>query len=217
LETRAFILPTYFDYSATFLWAMSGALLGAKKGYSPTGILTIAFVSSVGGGLLRDSIFIQNGPPLLLRTPTYLVIIAIATTFVVVFGKYLQRFRHFRYLLAIVDAIGLGAYGVVGMNLAIAARLSWAGVILVGMVNAVGGGILRDILMGKEPSMFQPGTLEQLLALLGCIFFVALVHGLAVNQYDAAWLTIILVFTLRVIAVRYQIQSRPLQGFKDDT
>ncbi len=214
METKAFILPTYFDYSATFLWAISGAILGAKKGYSLPGILTIVFISSVGGGLLRDGLFIQNGPPLVLRTPTYLVIIAIATAFVIVLGRYFQLLSHFRYLLAIVDAIGLGAYAVVGMNLAIAAGVSWPGVILVGMVNAVGGGILRDVLMGREPSMFQTGTLEEVLALLGCIFFVGLVRAFAVSQYYAAWLTIAVVFTLRVIAVRYHIHSKPLKGFK---
>jgi uncharacterized membrane protein YeiH len=60
LKSEAFILPAYFDYLATFLWAISGALLGARKGYSIPGILTIALVSSVGGGLLRDGLFIHS-------------------------------------------------------------------------------------------------------------------------------------------------------------
>jgi uncharacterized membrane protein YeiH len=65
--------------------------------------------------------------------------------------------------MGVVDAIGLGAYAVVGMTLALKAGLSLPGVVLVGLVNAVGGGILRDVLMRREPNMFLPGTLEEAL------------------------------------------------------
>jgi len=120
-----FTLPPYFDYGATFLWALSGALLGARKGYAIPGILTVAFVSSVGGG------------------------------------------------------------------------------------------VLRDVLMRREPSMFLPGTLEESLALLGCLLFVALVKGLAINQLLGAWITIAVITVLRLLAIRYVIRSEPLPSFRE--
>jgi uncharacterized membrane protein YeiH len=215
LGSKDFLLPPYFDYSATFLWAISGALLGARQGYAILGIITVALVSSVGGGLLRDGLFIQDGPPVILRTPGYLSLIVLACVLVFFFGQRLQQLPHFQYLMSMIDAIGLGAYAVVGMNRAIVAELSLPGIIVVGMINAVGGGILRDILMRKEPSMFQPGTLEEVLALIGCIQFMTLVRGLNASQQYAAWLTIITVFIIRIIAIRYQIHSKPLQGFKE--
>ncbi len=217
MEHKDFLLPPYFDYSATFLWAISGALLGARKGYAILGIITVAMVSSTGGGLLRDSILIQDGPPVLLRSSTYLSIIALAVLIVFVFGRQIQRWRYFKHLMSVVDAVGLGAYAVVGMNFAFVAGLSIAGVIVVGMMNAVGGGILRDVLMRREPSMFQPGTLEESLALVGCILFVGLVRGLHVIQFYAAWMTIAVVFLIRMIAIHYGISSRPLQGFQEDS
>jgi uncharacterized membrane protein YeiH len=207
-------LPAYFEYLATFLWAMSGALLGARKGYAILGIITVAIVSSAGGGLLRDGLFIQDGPPALLRTPTFLSIIGGAVLMVLLFGKWIQGFRHFPQILAVVDAIGLGAYAVVGMNRAFAANLSIPGVVLVGMVNAVVGGILRDVLMRNEPNMFKPGTLEEVLALMGCIVFVIAVIWFPQQQLYAAWATIALVFIIRMLAVRYEIQSKPLSGFE---
>lgn len=213
MKNEAFILPAYFDYLATFLWAISGALLGARKGYSIPGILTVALVSSVGGGLLRDGLFIQNGPPAILRTPVYLSLIAVAVAIILLFGQYIQRFRYFHPAVGLVDAIGLGAYAVVGMDRALVAGLSLPAVVLVGMVNAVGGGILRDVLTGREPAMFRPGTLEEILALVGCVFFVILARFLSVALSTAAWLTIALVFLLRAIAVRYRIRSRPVRGF----
>jgi uncharacterized membrane protein YeiH len=81
-------------------------------------------------------------------------------------------------------------------------------------VNAVGGGILRDVLIRQEPSMFQPGTLDESLALIGCVLFVILIHLLSFEQYHAAWITIVVVFAIRMIAIRYQIRSRPLRGFE---
>jgi uncharacterized membrane protein YeiH len=211
----SFSLPPYFDYGATFLWALSGALLGARKGYAIPGILTVAFVSSVGGGLLRDGLFLQNGPPLVLRSQGYLLLIALAALLILISGARIQRLRRLPLILALVDALGLGAYAVVGMNLALAAGLSLPGVVLVGMVNAVGGGILRDVLLRREPSMFLPGTLEESLALLGCLLFVAMVKGRATDQLPAAWITIGVIAALRLLAIRYGIRSRPLPGFRE--
>ena len=71
IQHQTFLLPPYFDYSATFLWAISGVLLGARRGYAILGIGTVALVSSTGGGLLRDGIFLQ-AIPTLVRTPVYL-------------------------------------------------------------------------------------------------------------------------------------------------
>jgi uncharacterized membrane protein YeiH len=187
--------------------------LGARKGYSIPGILTVALVSSVGGGLLRDGLFIQNGPPAILRTPVYLSLIAVAVMIILLFGHYIRRFRYLHHAVGLVDALGLGAYAVVGMDRALVAGLSLPGVVLVGTVNAVGGGILRDVLMNREPVMFQPGTLEEVLAIVGCVFFVILARFLSVDLYIAAWLTIALVFLLRALAVRYGIRSRPVRGF----
>lgn len=215
MNATGFVLPLYFDYGATFLWALSGALLGARKGYAITGILTVAFVSSVGGGLLRDGLFLQNGPPLVLRSRGYLSLIVLAVGLILVAGHRIQRWRHLNQLVAMVDAIGLGAYAVVGMNLAMAAALSLPAVVLVGLVNAVGGGILRDVLIRREPSMFLPGTLEESLALLGCLLFVGLVRIGGVDQGRAAWATIAAIFLVRVLAIRFEIRSKPLPAFRE--
>lgn len=151
---------------------------------------------------------------MLLRSPTYLTIIAAAFLVVVVIGPHIQRLKYFQYTVSVVDAIGLGAYAVVGMNRAITAGVSIPGVIVIGMVNAVGGSILRDVMLRTELSILQPGTLEESLALVGCILFVLLTHLLSYEQNLAAWITIGVVFTIRMIAMRYQIRSRPLRGFE---
>ena len=214
MHAKAFLLPPFFDYSATFLWAISGAVLGARRGYAILGIITIALVSSTGGGLLRDGLFIQDGPPVLVRTQVYLWLIAAAVLIVVLFGRWIERMPGFLKGIVLIDALGLGAYAVVGMDRALAAGISLPGVVVVGMVNAVGGGILRDVLMNAEPDMFKPGTLDQASALAGCLLFLALIEPLGLSQFWAAWITIAAVFGLRVMAIRYRIESRPLRDFR---
>jgi uncharacterized membrane protein YeiH len=215
MPAPTFEIPPYFDYGATFLWALSGALLAARKGYAIPGILTVSFVSSVGGGLLRDGLFLQSGPPMVVRTPGYLGLIGVAVLLILVIGGRIQRLRHLPQLISLVDAIGLGAYAVVGMSMALAAGLSLPGVVLVGVVNSVGGGILRDVLMRREPSMFLPGTLEESLSLLGCLLFVVQVSAFGWPLRAVAWLTIATIFLLRLAAIRYGIRSKPLAAFRD--
>src|SRR6188768_4215887 len=86
-----FTLPPFFDYAATFRYAISGALIAARRRYDLAGILALALVSSTGGGLLRDGFFLQSGPPLLLRSPVYLALIAVATALVALVGPRVTR------------------------------------------------------------------------------------------------------------------------------
>lgn len=211
---REFLLPPYFDYSATLIWAISGALLAARRGFAILGLATVALVSSTGGGLLRDGVFLQQGPPVILQTPVYLQLVLLALLIVALFGRRLDRMERLDRVVILVDALGLGAYAVVGMNRAMAAGLPLLGIGMVGMVNAVGGGILRDVLLRQEIGMFQPGTLEQASALFGVVLFLGLMQGTPISQFGAAWITILAVFTVRMLALRYRIESRPLPGFE---
>lgn len=210
-----FELPPAIDFPATFLWAVSGALVAARRGYDINGIVVLALVSSTGGGLLRDGIFLQQGPPALVRSPFYLALVVVAALLVLLAGRRIQRIRRYEDVVALGDAIGLGAYAVVGMTLADAAGLDHLGVVLVGVVNAVGGGVLRDVLMRREAEIFQPGTLLAVAAVLGCILFLALTEALRMPETPAGWLTILVVFAVRALAVRLNWRTRPALGFED--
>src|SRR5262245_23823894 len=165
MPDEAFTVPLSFDYGATFLWAISGALVAARRGHDLSGVFALALVSATGGGLIRDGLFLQQGPPALVRTPAYLLIVAAAALIVLAIGARLQRLAHYSHLVDLVDALGLGAYAVVGMQLSLAAGLSLPGVALVGVVNAVGGGVLRDLFTRQPIEVFQPGTLTASAAL----------------------------------------------------
>src|SRR4051812_31617998 len=114
LWSAAGVAFRYFDLGATFLWASSGAVLAARRGYDLTGIFVIALVSSCGGGLLRDALFLQAGPPILVRTPTYVIVTLLASLLTWRFGETLHGRlpRPVVRLTELADALGLGAFAV---------------------------------------------------------------------------------------------------------
>jgi uncharacterized membrane protein YeiH len=213
---EVFTLPPLFDYGATLLWAVSGAMVGARLRYDVIGILMLALVSATGGGLLRDGVFLQDGTPVMLRSPVYLGLVVVGTLIVVVFGRGVRKLKSFDRLVGLLDGLGLGAYAVIGMDRAALLGLSTVGIILVGMVNAVGGGVLRAMITGREPEIFKPGTLQAAASLIGCVLFLALTRLGRIEQTLAAWITIAVVFVIRAISVHYHLETRPLRAFEED-
>jgi uncharacterized membrane protein YeiH len=208
-----FTVQTLFDYGATFAWALSGALIAARRGYDVFGLTVVALTSATGGGLLRDGFFLQNGPPALARTPAYLLIVVGAVLLVRVIGRWLNEQRYLPPVIQIVDALALGAYAVVGMRLSIEARLSLPAVMLVGVVNAIGGGLLRDVLMRQEPEVFKPGTLMALAVLASTILFLILEQGLGLSTFSAGLPTVVAAALIRAASLRYDLRTRAMPGF----
>jgi uncharacterized membrane protein YeiH len=209
-----FTIRALFDYGATFVWALSGALLAARRGYDVFGVALVALVSATGGGLLRDGLFLQSGPPAVARTPNYLLIVLTAVLLVRVTGGWLNGLRHLPPVARIVDALALGAYAVVGMRLAMEARLSLPAVAMVGVVNAVGGSMLRDVLMRRELEVCKPGTLMALAALASTIVYLVLGPGLGVSPIAAGAATVAAAALVRAVSLRYDLRTRAMPGFE---
>jgi uncharacterized membrane protein YeiH len=206
----------WYDLGATFFWALSGAMLAARKGYDVMGVFIIAFVSSTGGGLLRDCLFLPgSAAPKVIQTPNYLIIVVVVVAIVVVFGRWLRRFSWLPRVLTLADAAGIGAYGAVGMHLAVEAGIPLAGSILVGVVNAVGGGALRDLLMGQKLELLQPSVLMGLSSVTGCVLFAVLLKlGVPASWAGAA--AALTAFTVRLLALHFNFRTRALSAFEDD-
>ena len=211
--TGPFQLPVYFDYPATFVWALSGGLLAARLRLDPTGVSIIALVTAAGGGLLRDGLFLNVGPPALLRTPIYIILIAIATLIVVVAGPLVLRIPFFDHIVDLIDVFGLGAYAIVGLQLSLSLGLSAPAAVFVGTVNSVGGGLLRDILLRRTPELLQPGSPKGIVAIAGCIAYVAMTNLITLPEALAGLLAIGLVFVIRVLVLRLNLQTMPIPGF----
>ena len=194
----AFQLPVWFDLGATFAFALTGALAAIKRGYDIVGLLSLAIVSGIGGGLIRDGIFLQQGVTPLLTNPQYLYAIGGAALVGMLLG---ERVHHFNRVIAMVDALGLGAYACFGVQKALSAGLGPTAAVFVGVVNAVGGGLLRDVLTRDEPLVFRPGQFYVLVALAGAVTFVFLAAQLHIAPTTAAFAAIGLTFVFRILTI----------------
>jgi uncharacterized membrane protein YeiH len=195
----SFLLPIWFDLAAVFLFALTGVWAATKRGYDVVGAFVLAFVTGVGGGLLRDAIFLQE-IPVVMKDGRFLWAVLAA----VVIGALAQRLaERFESLLAYVDAAAIGVYAVYGANKSLVAGVSPEAAVLVGLCNAVGGGLLRDVVVREEPMLLKPGQLYFLATLVGCIGFVVLSHIYGVDVELAAYAAITLTLLLRVAAIKF--------------
>ena len=209
----SFELPVYFDYPATFIWALSGAVLAARLRMDPTGVALIALVTAAGGGLLRDGLFLQVGPPALIRTPVYIILIGLAVVIVILAGARVLHIRHFDQIVVLIDLIGLGTYAIVGLELSLSVGLSVLAAIFVGTVNAVGGGLLRDIILRRTPELLQPGSPITIVAITGCVAYAVMTRLFALPGGLAGLAAILLVLFIRTVALRLGLRTAPIRGF----
>jgi uncharacterized membrane protein YeiH len=204
----SFQLPVWFDLGATFAFALTGSIAAIKRGYDIVGVFFLALASGLGGGLIRDGVFIKNsGPTPLLSDPRYIQIVVAATVAGALFGGRVKRFHR---VIAIIDALGLGAYAVFGVQKSLQAGLAIPAAILVGVINAAGGGLLRDVLTGEEPLVFKPGQFYVLTALAGAVTFVFLTAQTGLTATPAAIAAIALTFVFRALTIIFKWQTTPV-------
>jgi uncharacterized membrane protein YeiH len=204
-----FLVPRSFDYLATFLWALSGAIVGLHKRYDFTGVLVIAVLASTGGSLLRDGLFLNTTPPIL-TNGVYLLLIVAAT---IVVGFFRQRIAN-RLLvdrvISVIDAVGIPVFAIVGMQLSINAGITPPGVVLVGVINGTGGGLLRDVIVRDTPAILVPGQYLISALILVCILFLVFYQYLGVPQFIAAWGMIGLYFVIRMASIHFNLRTQPM-------
>lgn len=201
------LLPIEFDVLATFVSAVAGALVAVRRGYDYVGVFALAFVTGLGGALLRDGIFLQTGPASVVRDSRIILAVVAATLVVAVIN---QLGRRLSLLVLVFDAVGLGVYAVVGADRAQAAGLGHLGAVLVGAVNAVGGGMLRDVLTREEPVLFKPGQYYGMAAVVASGLFVGLTACVDGYEPFAAGAGAAGGIAMRLLSVRYDWKTRPL-------
>jgi uncharacterized membrane protein YeiH len=198
-----------FDYFATFLWALSGAIVGMHKRYDFAGVLIVALLSSTGGSLLRDGIFLQQTPPVL-GDRWYIPLILVSAGMASLLRKRIGRMVFVDRFINVIDAVGVPAFAVVGMQLSLQAGIPLSGVVLVGVVNGFGGGFLRDLVVGDTPSVLRPGVFALSALIVACVLFLVLTQGLGVAITPAAWSVIAFFFLFRTLSIRYNWQTKPI-------
>jgi len=210
--TDHFQLPRAFDVGATAAFALTGAFAGVRRGYDVVGVFFLAAATALGGGLLRDGIFLQS-VPVAVRDPVYLETLTLACGLGILLAKRMRRFERW---IMLGDALGLGAYAVVGTQMSLLAGLNVLPSVIIGVLNATGGGLLRDVLAREEPFVFKPGEFYVLVALVGAVTFVVLLRLGRAPVQVAAEIAIGVTFVVRLLTVRYRWRTQPASGFAVD-
>ena len=143
-----FHIPPVLDLIAIILFAITGALSAAKRGYDWIGAMSIALVTGCGGGLIRD--ILLNVRPVFLEQGTYLWAVLAAVLLSIYLFPLVSRMR---WIFVVADALGLAMYSVIGTQTSMNDGLGIFAAILIGTLNAIGGGLIRDIHPGGgEPA-----------------------------------------------------------------
>jgi len=208
LQQNQIRIPIGFDLVAILLFSTSGVIAAMRRGYDFIGVFILALVTGAGGGLIRDGIFLQNGPPAITQNWQFLPLIVFACILGWVVNHWIVRFHR---VIAVLDAVGLSAYTMVGLLKALHADLSVPSAIMVGVVNAAGGGLLRDVITQEEPLLFKPGQFYVVASLLGCAVFLSLEYRTLVKPRVAEWISMTVIFGFRLLAILFNWRTGPVQ------
>lgn len=158
------------DLAGVLANAILGGLLARSKKFDPVGFLALAIMSGLGGGMIRD-VLLQAGPPLALTDSAYLTtaIAGCAFAYFVPVNK-----RWWDVTFPYLDAVALGCWAAAGASRTLAVGLDWLPAVMMGTITAVGGGVLRDLMLRKTPAVFGGNTLYATSALLASAVMVLL-------------------------------------------
>jgi len=185
------------DLLSTFVFALVGARVAADKSLDYGGIAFIAGIASVSGGTLRN-IFLGLRP--IWIVDPWIITSILAAVFITLAFRRVTRVGK---TLLIMDTFGLAVATMSGAQLAIEMDVSWFAAILLGVITAVTGGLLRDVLCQVEPVLLHRETIGTS-ALMGAITFVAL-NQLAISQNIAAIIGGAVVILTRVISIQFDL------------
>ena len=189
-------LVFHFDILGSIAFAFSGAMVPIRKKLDLFGVLTLAVVTAVGGGIMRD-LLAGNHPPVAL---TNMLPIAIALSCGVITFIFFTHIKSFKKLIAILDALGLGIFTLAGVQVGEGAGLNNWACIFLGVLTGIGGGVLRDILADRIPYVLRK-ELYAAPALLGAGCYFLLKEFLRVDL--ASHLAIGLIIVLRILAIQF--------------
>jgi uncharacterized membrane protein YeiH len=185
------------DLLSVFVFALVGARVAADRGLDYGGIALVAIVASVSGGTLRN-IFLGL-KPILITDPWVIgsVIVAVAITLSV------RRVTKIGKTLLIMDTLGLAIATASGVQLAHNLNCPWYATIILGVITAVTGGLLRDVLCQLEPVLLHRETIGTS-SLFGAVAFVALV-GFNVEVSIATIIGGVVVALVRILSIQFDL------------
>ncbi len=185
------------DLLGTAAFAASGALAGIRREMDIFGVLVLGLVTATGGGTLRD-LLLGDTPPFILQNETYLYLSITVSLTVFIFHRHLEFLKH---PLTYFDAVGLGTFVVIGTGKALDFRVGFIGSVMMGVMTATAGGMIRDVLSNRVPLVLRKEVYAS-----ACLAGGALLWLLHQTSLPRAWSLLAsasTVIILRLLAIRF--------------
>jgi uncharacterized membrane protein YeiH len=199
-------LQLALDLVGVFAFALTGGLVAVKKGLDLFGVLVLAAAAALGGGVVRD-VVIGHIPPVGLSDWRLLTAAVVAGLLTFLFHPGIERIGRF---VRVLDAAGLAVFAIGGSLMALGAGIDALPSVLVGVITAIGGGMIRDILAGQVPEVLRR-EMYALPALFGSTLVVSAHHFDVISPW-VVWGCVLLVFAIRMAAVVLDIHApKPLR------
>ena len=196
-------MPTEFlyiiDILGTFSFAVAGAFSAMEKKLDPFGVLVLSFVTAIGGGTIRDML-IGNLPVAWLTNETATIVIFVSAIAAMFFSRYLKQFTTTLFLF---DALGLGLFTIIGLEMGLSKDFSPGICIALGTITACFGGVIRDVLLNNVPLLFRKEIYAMACIAGGLLYF--LLEWLKVDSNLSRIICIVAIFTTRVLAFRLKL------------
>lgn len=200
------LLWNMFEMVGTIAFAISGAVVGIRRNMDVFGIVILSILTAVGGGMIRD-VLAGYTPPAALENPGNLllsILTAVGLSFYfALFGMRGRKKRIMIYCYALADMIGLASFTVTGTltGLSQGEPHSFLYPLMLGMLTAVGGGILRDLMAQRVPvvlvaDVYATASLAGSLLMCLCWNYV--------SRELAPWICVMCVIALRVMAIKFK-------------
>ena len=196
MDAFVFGSVTMLEVLAVFVAAVSGGLAAVRKRFDAFGVLVLAWTTGLGGGILRD-VLIGDTPPVGISSWRLVVAALAAGLLIFFFHPGLARMRR---SILVLDAAAMAMFVLQGSTKALELGAGALAAVVVGVLTAVGGGILRDVLVGEVPLVFADRQLYAVPALVGAAL-VALLWELDQLRLWTELLVVLLVFGFRLVSL----------------
>jgi uncharacterized membrane protein YeiH len=188
------------DLFGVAVFAITGALMAGRKSMDLFGVLVIAIITALGGGTLRD-VILGNHPVSWIRDDTYILVASLSAVGTVLWVRLTRPINETGLLLA--DAFGLAVFTVYGTQVALQHDLQPGTAVIMGVITAVGGGVLRDIICNEVPLIFQK-EIYAIACIAGSLVFIGL-REVAVPDWLGTLLAMLVVLMIRLAAIHWKL------------
>lgn len=199
---QTFALPTSLDALAIGVGGISGALHARRRHMDLMGILVVGFCAALGGGVIRD-ILLVSGPPVFLTSSAFLVYALVGATLGWLFASVASRAT---MLMEVIDGLFIGVWVLVGATKALGNGLGFGSAVLVAVITATGGGVLRDLFCGEQVSLLRPGTWLAAAAVVGALTFMVVFWSTG-DLLVAELLCIVVTSTVRMVSAAFDLRT----------